>query len=218
MIEIIDKVDCCGCNACGDICAQKAITFKNDEEGFGYPEINNELCTDCHLCEKICPILNIKELKKNDYEKPLCYAAQTKNLESLFNSTSGSAFATLAEKMYKLGGYVGGAIFNDDYSVKQFISSNKADLEKLRNSKYVQSDSQGFYKQVRDLLKAGEKVLVCGLPCQMAGLRSFLRIDYENLIIIDLICLGINSPKILRGYLDYMEEKHQIQNQDLQQH
>lgn len=64
MIEIIDKVDCCGCNACGDICAQKAITFKNDEEGFGYPEINNELCTDCHLCEKICPILNIKELKK----------------------------------------------------------------------------------------------------------------------------------------------------------
>ena len=74
MIEIIDKVDCCGCNACGDICAQKAITFKNDEEGFGYPEINNELCTDCHLCEKICPILNIKELKKNDYEKPLCYA------------------------------------------------------------------------------------------------------------------------------------------------
>ena len=209
MIEIIDKVDCCGCNACGDICAQKAITFKNDEEGFGYPEINNELCTDCHLCEKICPILNIKELKKNDYEKPLCYAAQTKNLESLFNSTSGSAFATLAEKMYKLGGYVGGAIFNDDYSVKQFISSNKADLEKLRNSKYVQSDSQGFYKQVRDLLKAGEKVLVCGLPCQMAGLRSFLRIDYENLIIINLICLGINSPKILRGYLDYMEEKHQ---------
>ena len=180
MIEIIDKVDCCGCNACGDICAQKAITFKNDEEGFGYPEINNELCTDCHLCEKICPILNIKELKKNDYEKPLCYAAQTKNLESLFNSTSGSAFATLAEKMYKLGGYVGGAIFNDDYSVKQFISSNKADLEKLRNSKYVQSDSQGFYKQVRDLLKAGEKVLVCGLPCQMAGLRSFLRIDYET--------------------------------------
>ena len=134
MIEIIDKVDCCGCNACGDICAQKAITFKNDEEGFGYPEINNELCTDCHLCEKICPIFNIKELKKND-----------------------------------------------DYSVKQFISSNKADLEKLRNSKYVQSDSQGFYKQVRDLLKAGEKVLVCGLPCQMAGLRSFLRIDYENL-------------------------------------
>ena len=99
MIEIIDKVDCCGCNACGDICAQKAITFKNDEEGFGYPEINNELCTDCHLCEKICPILNIKELKKNDYEKPLCYAAQTKNLESLFNSTSGIAFAKLAEKM-----------------------------------------------------------------------------------------------------------------------
>lgn len=110
--------------------------------------------------------------------------------------------------MYKCGGYVGGAVFNDDYSVTQFLSSDKADLEKLRNSKYVQSDSQGFFKQVQELLKAREKVLVCGLPCQMAGLRSFLRKEYENLIILDLICLGINSPKILRGYLDYMEEKH----------
>lgn len=167
-----------------------------------------ETCIDCHLCEKVCPIINIESLKKNDFEKPKCYAAQCKNLQSLFNSTSGSAFATLAEKMYKMGGYVGGAIFNDDYSVTQFISSDKEDLEKIRNSKYVQSDSQGFYKQVCDLLKNDEKVFLCGLPCQMAALRSFLKKDYDNLIIIDLICLGINSPKILSGYLDYMEEKH----------
>lgn len=208
MVNIIDKQNCCGCNACGDVCSHNAIAFKRDMEGFLYPEVKKELCTDCGLCEKVCPIINIASLKKNDFEKPLCYAAQNKNLESLFNSTSGSAFAALAEKMYKLGGYVGGAVFNEDYSVTQFISSDKADLEKIRNSKYVQSDSQGFYKQVRDLLKAGEHVLVCGLPCQMAALRTFLRRDYENLIIIDLICLGINSPKILRGYLDYKEELH----------
>lgn len=208
MIKITDKTLCCGCNACGDICPQKSITFKTDIEGFMYPEVNMDTCVVCHLCERICPIVNIAELKKNDFEKPVCFAAQCKNLQSLFNSTSGSAFATLAERMYKEGGYVGGAVFNEDYSVSQFISSDKADLEKIRNSKYVQSDSQGFYIAVRDLLKAGEKVLVCGLPCQMAGLRSFLRKDYENLIIVDLICLGINSPKILRGYLDYMEEKH----------
>ena len=85
----------------------------------------------------MCPIINIDTLKKNDYSEPKCFAAQAKNLESLFNSTSGSAFATLAERMYKIGGYVGGAIFNDDYSVIQFISSDKEDLEKLRNSKYV---------------------------------------------------------------------------------
>lgn len=208
MISIKDKEQCCGCNACGDICAHNSITFKSDTEGFLYPEVNKDTCIDCHLCEKVCPIINASELKKNDFDDPICYAAQCKNLQSLFNSTSGSAFATLAERMYKLGGYVGGAVFNEDYSVSQFISSDKADLERIRNSKYVQSNSEGFFIAVRDLLKAGEKVLVCGLPCQMAGLRSFLRKDYENLIIIDLICLGINSPKILRGYLDYMEEKH----------
>jgi acetyltransferase-like isoleucine patch superfamily enzyme/coenzyme F420-reducing hydrogenase beta subunit len=210
MIDIKNKVDCCGCNACGDVCTHKAITFKKDNEGFLYPIVDESKCTNCGLCERVCPIINIELLKqKSDKKDPECFAAQHKNLQALFNSTSGCAFVALADKMYKEGGYVGGAIFNDDYSVSQFISSNKDDLEKLRNSKYVQSDSQGFYIAVRDLLNAGEKVLVCGLPCQMAGLRTFLRKDYDNLIIVDLICLGINSPKILPAYLKYLEEKHQ---------
>lgn len=208
MINITDKSQCCGCNACGDICPKGSISFKTDIEGFSYPIVNAETCIDCHLCEKICPIIQVTTIKKDQFSSPKCYAAQCKNLQSLFDSTSGSAFATLAESMYKKGGYVGGAIFNSDYSVTQFISSNKADLALLRHSKYVQSDSQGFYKQIRDLLNSGEKVLVCGLPCQMAGVRSFLGKDYDNLIIVDLICLGINSPKLLRAYLDYMEDKH----------
>ena len=208
MINIINKIDCCGCNACGDICAHHAISFSLDEEGFLYPHVDNDKCVNCGLCEKICPILHSSEQKRVNYDVPRCYAAQCKNLESLFNSTSGSAFATLAERMYKIGGYVGGAIFNEDYSVSQFISSNKADLEKLRNSKYAQSNSEGFYISVRNLLKAGENVLVCGLPCQIAALKSFLHKEYDNLITIDLICLGINSPLILRKYLDYLEAKH----------
>lgn len=208
MIKIINKTDCCGCNACGDICSKQAITFKTDNEGFWYPEVDMEKCVDCGMCEKVCPILQIDNLKKNDYETPKCFAVQNKNLESLFNSTSGSAFAAFAIKIYKEKGYVGGAIFNEDYSVKQFISNNKEDLEALRNTKYVQSNSEGFYIKVRDLLKEGNKVLVCGLPCQMAALRAFLRKDYENLIMVDLICLGINSPKILPAYLHWKEEQH----------
>lgn len=208
MINIIDKVQCCGCNACGDACAHSAISFKVDNEGFWYPEVDRTRCIDCGLCEKVCPILQISQIKKNDFEQPECYAAQNKNLDSLFNSTSGSAFAAFAEKIYKDKGYVGGAIFNDDYSVREYISNNKEDLEKIRNSKYVQSNSEGFYIQVREILKEGKLVLICGLPCQMAALRSFLRKDYDNLIIVDLICLGINSPLILPAYLHWKEEQH----------
>ena len=208
MIDLKSKVDCCGCNACGDVCAHHAITFKTDNEGFWYPEVNSSLCVDCGLCEKVCPIIHADDLKKNDFEESLCFAAQNKNLQSLFNSSSGSAFAALAEKMYKMGGYVGGAIFNDDYSSSMFLSSEKADLERIRNSKYIQSNAEGFYRSIKEVLKNEEKILICGLPCQIAAIKSYLGKEYEHLILVDLICLGVNSPKILRGYLDYMEEKH----------
>lgn len=209
MIQIQDKKDCCGCNACGDVCAHQAITFKTDIEGFWYPEVDGEKCTNCGLCEKVCPIINIKELKKNDLPQSICYAAEHKNLEVVFDSTSGGLFSALADIMYKGGGYVGGAIFNEDFkSVRQYISNDKKDLPRLRSSKYLQSSLEGFFKQVRDLVKAGEKVLVCGSPCQMAALRSFLRKDYNNLIIADYICRGINSPKVWGKYIDSFEERY----------
>lgn len=209
MIQIVNKADCCGCNACGDACPKQAITFKTDNEGFWYPEVDMEKCIDCGLCEKVCPIINVKELKKNDLPESICYAAEHKNLEVVFDSTSGGLFSALADIMYKSNGYVGGAVFNEDFkSVRQFISNDKKDLPRLRSSKYLQSSLEGFYSQVRDLLKAGEKVLVCGSPCQMAALRSFLRKDYENLIIADYICRGINSPKVWGKYIDSFEERY----------
>ncbi len=208
MINIQNKVDCCGCNACGDICPHDAIFYKTDNEGFWYPNVDKQKCTDCGLCEKVCPIININDLKKNDLPQSICYAAEHKNLEVVFDSTSGGVFSALADIMYKSGGYVGGAIFNEDFSVRQYISNDKNDLLKLRSSKYLQSHFDGFYKQVRELLNAGERVLVCGSPCQMAAMRSFLRKDYDNLIIADYICRGINSPKVWRKYLDSFEERY----------
>ena len=208
MITITNKVDCCGCNACGDVCPKQAISFKTDIEGFWYPEVNKEMCVECGLCEKVCPILNVKDLKKNDLLESICYAAEHKNLEVVFDSTSGGLFSALADIMYKSNGYVGGAIFNEDFSVRQYISNDKNDLPKLRSSKYLQSHLDGFYKQVKELLDRDEKVLVCGSPCQMAALRAFLRKDYENLIIADFICRGINSPKVWRKYLDSFEERY----------
>lgn len=208
MIRVVNKIDCCGCNACGDICTQGAITFKTDKEGFWYPQVDVAKCTNCGMCEKVCPIINIETLKKNDFPQSVCYAAEHKNLEVVFDSTSGGLFSALADRMYRDSGYVGGAIFNDDFSVREYISNDKTDLPKLRSSKYLQSNAEGFYKEIKSLLVKGEKVLVCGTPCQMAALRAFLRKDYENLIIVDFICRGVNSPKIWRKYLDSFEERY----------
>lgn len=205
MINIKNKKDCCGCNACGDICPQNAITYIVDKEGFWYPEIDSKKCVDCGLCEKTCPILHECESRKTNLVQPECYAAEHKSVEVVFSSTTGGMFSALADVMYKQKGYVGGAIHNEDFSVSQFVSNSKADLQKLRRSKDLQSNAEGFYKKVKDLLTEGCEVLVCGLPCQIAGLKNLLGKDYDNLITVDLICAGVNSPKVWRKYLDYIE-------------
>lgn len=208
MIQITDKLKCCGCNACGDICPKDAITFKTDIEGFWYPEVDMERCIDCGLCEKVCPELHIGELKKNDYERPITIAAINKDMQVRWGSTSGGGFSALADVMYRKGGYVSGAVYNEDFSVSNFISDNPGDLLRLRSSKYLQSNAGGLYKQIRELLRKGEKVLACGTPCQMAALRSYLCKDYDNLIIVDFVCRGVNSPKVYRKYLDSLERKY----------
>lgn len=208
MIDIQDKSKCCGCCACVDACAHQAISLKTDIEGFWYPVVDKEKCVDCGLCDKVCPELHIDELKKNDYPKPAhTMAAINKKMSVRWDSTSGGAFSALADAMYEQGGYVSGAVYNEDFSVRNFISSNPADQERLRSSKYLQSKAEGLYKEIRELLRKGEKVLACGTPCQMAALRSFLRKDYDNLIIVDFICRGVNSPKVYRKYLDSLERK-----------
>ncbi|WP_330940969.1 Coenzyme F420 hydrogenase/dehydrogenase, beta subunit C-terminal domain [Bacteroides sp. MSB163] len=207
MINIKEKRNCCGCNACYDVCPKDAITLSTDIEGFWYPRVDIDKCINCGLCERTCPQLHIETLKKNDFEYPVCFAAIHKNIEVRFGSTTGGLFSALAEQMYREGGYVGGAIYNKDFSVSHFISNNPSDLTLLRQSKYSQSQTCGIYKEVKRLLVAGEKVLICGTPCQMAALRRFLNKDYENLIIVDFICKSITSPKFYAKYLDYWERK-----------
>ena len=209
MIQIQNKVDCCGCNACGDACAHGAITFKTDNEGFWYPEVDMQKCTECHLCEKVCPLLHKEDYKKlGGFDKPKTYALVHKNIEVRFDSTSGGAFTALAEEVYKQGGYVGGAIYNEDWSVSQFLSTSKNDLPKLRSSKYLQSHFDGFYKVVKDALRTGKPVLVCGTPCQMAAIFRYLSKPYENLILVDFICRGIASPLYFKKWIEYLEKKH----------
>ena len=206
MIELARKEDCCGCNACGDICPQKAISFVSDNEGFWYPETDKTRCNNCGKCDLICPVRNETRSGKTYLKELKCYAAEHKSVEVIFSSTSGGMFSALADVMYNDGGYVGGAVHNDDFSVSHFISNDRSDLQKLRRSKDLQSNAEGYYSKVKDLLDAGNKVLSVGLPCQIAGLLNFLMKDYENLITVDLVCGGVNSPKVWRKYLDHIEE------------
>lgn len=206
MIQITDKIQCCGCNACGDICPKGSITFKMDVEGFWYPEINKQTCINCGLCEKVCPILNNATIREGNNLNPPTYLLQYKGIAERFNSTSGCIYPQVAKYILEKGGYIAGHIYDKSWGVKTHISNNLKDLEKLRNSKYCQSDAQGFYKSINNLLKEGKLVLASGCPCQIAALKNYLRKDFANLITIDFTCMGIDNPLAFKKYIEYLEE------------
>lgn len=207
MKEIIEKSKCCGCNACGDVCPKGAITFQNDKEGFWYPVIDQTLCVDCGLCQKICPVLT-KADNVIRYDEPLVYAAYTKDEAIRIDSTSGGIHSMLALAMYEQNAYIGGAIYNKDHTVRHIVSPDRQLLPAIRSSKYLQSSMEGVCKEVRELLKAGEKVFFCGTPCQVQGLYKFLRKEYDNLTTCDFICRGVNSPKVFLSYMDMLEKQY----------
>lgn len=207
MISIQNKEDCCGCNACGDACAHSAITFKTDNEGFWYPEVNKDLCTDCGLCEKVCPIIQRTDTVVR-YDKPLVYAAYTKDDAIRTDSTSGGMHSMLAQAMYTKSAHVGGAIYNEDHTVRHIVSNDPSKLDEIRSSKYLQSSMDGQYREVKKLLLAGEHVFYCASPCQIQALYKFLRKDYHNLTTCDFICKGVNSPKVFLKYMDMLERQY----------
>lgn len=203
MIEIKDKKDCCGCHACATICAKHCITMQSDEEGFLYPVVDKDTCTDCGLCEKVCPVINQSEPRK-----PLkVYAAKNKNEEIRRQSSSGGIFTLLAENVINEGGVVFGARFNENWDVIHSWTDTIEGIAAFRGSKYVQSTIGDTYREAREFLKQGRKVLFSGTPCQIAGLKKYLRKDYDNLLTVDVVCHGVPSPLVWRTYLDETREQ-----------
>ena len=203
MIEITDKSKCCGCSACSQKCPKNCIEMKKDKEGFLYPVVNKDVCIDCGMCEKVCPVLRSEPEKKFTQT---AYLVQNKNQEILGQSTSGGAFTAIAENIIERGGVVFGAAFDDDFNVFHTYAENANDLRKFRNSKYVQSDIRGAYKDVLRFLKEGRAVLFSGTPCQAEGLYRYLGKKYDNLIIIDTVCRAVPSPELWKRYLDYRKK------------
>lgn len=200
--------DCSGCTACMNICSHNAITMEKNEEGFLYPIRHNDICVNCGLCEKICPFEH--PVYKND--SPLVYAAYDKKERT--SSSSGGIFYTIARYVINQGGIVYGAAYDDDLKVKHRSARTIKELEALRGSKYVQSDLNDCFRQIRDELKKGTLVYFAGVGCQVAGLYSFLCKKYDNLITSDIVCHGVPSQKMFDIHLQYLGQKYgsKVQN------
>ncbi|RNC29192.1 MAG: NAD(P)H-quinone oxidoreductase subunit I, chloroplastic [Candidatus Dichloromethanomonas elyunquensis] len=201
MIKIKNKEDCCGCSACANACPAKSIVMKRDDEGFLYPSIDLSLCKRCGLCEKVCPVLNQAD-EKAVMQK--LYIVQNKDDIIRKESTSGGAFTPIAEYVIAAGGAVFGAAFEDDDHfrvIHQYVETSR-ELWKFRGSKYLQSEIGNTYSQTKNFLDSGRLVCYSGTPCQIAGLKAFLRKDYENLMTVDVVCRAVPSPLVFEKYLE----------------
>ena len=200
--------DCTGCMACVNTCSQNAIGIRNSEEGFQQPIIKNELCVNCGLCNKVCPVVQPQCREQFDFLQ-YGYACWAKDEEIRRNSSSGGLFTVLAEKIIEKEGIVYGAAFDADFRVKHIGVEKKEDLELLRRSKYVQSDIGHIFKDIKATLKNGRLVYFVGTPCQVAGLKSFLgKKKYSNLITSDFVCHGVPSPAVFEAYKDWLKKTH----------
>lgn len=206
MIQITDKTKCMGCSVCYNTCPVHAITMEPDEESFLYPHVDKTKCTECGLCEKKCPIHH--PVRTERMGVPTVYAGWSRNENIRMQSTTGGIFYELASAFMEAGGYVCGAVWCDDWSVRHFISNKKEDLKILMGSKYIQSDKGDIYRQIKGLLDSSQKVMICSLPCETTGLYTYLGKDYENLYVLDMLCRGANAPGVLQKFVDVLEKQH----------
>lgn len=194
-----------GCGACYSICPRNCISMVEDEEGFLYPKVDTDSCVACGLCEQTCPLNDKNNNKHGVIQSEII---QNKDLEILQQSTSGGAFTPIARWALERGGVVFGvAMDTDSYFVKHIKAEREEELNKFRNSKYVQSYVGDSLKEAKQELQKGRLVCFSGTPCQIQGLKNYLHKDYENLITVDVVCRGVPSPGVWKSYSSYLKQK-----------
>ncbi|MDD2371560.1 MAG: Coenzyme F420 hydrogenase/dehydrogenase, beta subunit C-terminal domain [Firmicutes bacterium] len=203
-----DKTLCCGCRGCELICPTSAISMIEDNEGFMYPFVDEDKCIHCGMCVKVCPIKDGGYTNDLVSSEPVIYGAYNKEKTVLEESTSGGAFTGIIDSFFEDHILVCGAIFDDDFFVKHLLTDDINLFSKFRGSKYVQSDLNNSYSEIRKSLRKGSKVLFSGTPCQVAGLKAFLGKEYDNLLCVDIVCHGVPSPKIFSMYKEYLQDKY----------
>lgn len=205
IILFSDKEQCCGCNACVNVCPKNAISMQEDENGFTYPKIDESLCVRCSACKRVCGYQNMPA-KNNPTE---AYAVASRDDKLIMESASGGVFAEIARRWIKEGGIVYGCAMQkeqSDFEIKQIRVDRIENLIDLQGSKYVHSSMEDSYTKVKNDLKNNVKVLFSGTPCQIASLRKFVG-DNDNLYTIDIICHGVPSQKFFRDFIKHYEQK-----------
>lgn len=211
MIAIVNKSKCCGCASCAYRCPVGCISMRPDGTGFLYPVANPSRCIQCGICEKVCPELNIYENTVS--REPLSVsAARSWNDAIRAVSSSGGLFTEIARKVIGEGGVVFAARFDENWQVVHAYTDSVEGLSAFRGAKYSQSRIGEAFKEAASFLMSGRRVLFVGTPCQIAGLKSYLRKDYEGLIAVDVVCHGVPSPAAWKAYLQTLSGRIQSVN------
>lgn len=194
---------CCGCGGCAQVCQRSAITMRTDGGGFTYPQVNRERCNDCGLCTRHCPVGT-----EQTHTSLTAYYGWNTDTDVRMASSSGGVFSALAQSVLAQDGVVYGAVYDSNTKTVVYRGTDRACLDDLRRSKYVESAVGQVFTEIKDFLVSGRKVLFCGSPCHAAGLRTFLKKDYAGLYICDFVCGGAASPAFFREHLQRLEKKY----------
>lgn len=206
MINKVSTELCCGCAACYDSCPTGAIIFKHGDCGFLYPQVIEENCLSCGKCLSVCgAYLDGTPVDKSSVG---LFAAKNKDDKVLQKSSSGGVFTTIAQSVLADGGVVISAELDRNLSLNHVVISDEKDLNRVRGSKYIQSNTQGIYKQTKKMLDLGTLTMFVGTPCQVRALKLFLKADYDNLISVDVICHGVPSQDFFDKYVSYLSKKY----------
>ena len=204
-IDVNDVAHCCGCSACSNACPHFAISMQEDVRGFIVPQIEEGKCVDCGLCSLVCDFKK-KHEKETNIRKAFSLIVKDKSI--LRNSTSGGAFTVISDVVLSQGGMVVGAVQEKNFTIHHTITDNTEIRDRMRGSKYVQSDISEVFPTIRDFLKEGKSVLFCGTPCQCAAIKSYMKIDYDNLIVVDFLCHGVPNNRMFKEHIQYLEEHY----------
>ncbi|MDL2302541.1 Coenzyme F420 hydrogenase/dehydrogenase, beta subunit C-terminal domain [Lachnospiraceae bacterium OttesenSCG-928-D06] len=197
--SLLPQKMCTGCSACVCICPTKALKLTQDEWGYYRSTIDATKCINCGKCSNICPAINLPG--NSNIDSPTCYAFIAADEHILFNSSSGGAFALMSEVVFQKHGCVSGAAWKSDFSVEHIIIDRLKDLHILQKSKYLQSYMGDVFESIKSQLEQGRFTLFSGCPCQVTGLKAFLRKEYNNLLTVDLLCSHTPSTTFFKKYL-----------------